>query len=60
MLVELVEELDDVVLSTYAADVLRRLDRLADGSAVAEFATHDERGVSIGGWSTLATALVPG
>ncbi|MEO6651522.1 MAG: adenylate/guanylate cyclase domain-containing protein [Ilumatobacteraceae bacterium] len=59
MLVQLVEELDDVVLSTYAADVLRRLDRPTDGHVEVE-RRDDERGVSIGGWSMLAAALVPG
>ncbi len=61
MLVQLVEELDDVVLSTYAADVLRRLDRPSDRSSAAEIEKRDdERGISIGGWSMLAAALVPG
>lgn len=61
MLVELVEELDDVVLSTYAADVLRRLDRRTDRSAIVEIEKRDDDcGISIGGWSMLASALVPG
>ena len=49
----MIDELDDVIVTTYAAEVLRRLDgRRSDGSS-------SEHGVSIGGWASVAAALVP-
>lgn len=49
----MIGELDDVIVTNYAAEVLRRLDgRRSDGRS-------SEHGVSIGGWSSLAAAIVP-